>query len=332
MPGANAPGVDAVSPGFVPRPCPLCGSARAPRTLFSFTVRQYFDASPFYDEALREHLGLDPDRRFDVGRCACGFVYAPLAPDAGFLERLYAVTPEPAPGDPAHGGGPQTAARPEWAGRLLRILGDSLQRVAARSRHRPLRVLDVGCGWGVQLCALSRPGFPYRCTGVEVNPRAADFVRAAGVAVHPSLDALAAADPAPFDLVILNEILEHVPDPGALLAGAAARMGPASLLWIGVPDFGEARMAAIARSVERGDAPPRDLNPFEHLNYFSPRTLDTLAVRHGLRRAPGPGQLALAGGDGAAGAVRALLRLNVHALRVLLGHRALPEGFFERTG
>ncbi len=120
------------------------------------------------------------------------------------------------------------------AGRL-----PSLHRRGLLSR-RP-RVLDVGCAYGGFLVAFARRGA--RVTGIDVDPR---YVRLAalnlreqgldGELVHGD-----AGEPHPefagrFDLVIANDVLEHVPRPAAFLANLRAWLAASGAAYLEIPN------------------------------------------------------------------------------------------------
>ena len=84
-------------------------------------------------------------------------------------------------------------------------------------------VLEVGCGDGAVLAELAARGFGERRCGVELSEPAAAIARGrAGIeeVVFSTADRLPHADTT-FDLGILTHVLEHVPDPVALLAETA---------------------------------------------------------------------------------------------------------------
>jgi SAM-dependent methyltransferase len=88
---------------------------------------------------------------------------------------------------------------------------------------RPRSTLEVGCGDGALLTELHRRGFGGRLSGVEITEAAVEIARA-----RPQIDSvqrydglhLPARDGA-YDLGVLSHVLEHVPDPPALLAEVA---------------------------------------------------------------------------------------------------------------
>jgi SAM-dependent methyltransferase len=87
----------------------------------------------------------------------------------------------------------------------------------------PLSTLEVGCGDGALLCELHNRGFGGRLAGVEITEAAVEIARQ-----RSQIDSVELYDglhlPVPdgaYDLGILSHVLEHVPDPPALLAEVA---------------------------------------------------------------------------------------------------------------
>lgn len=97
---------------------------------------------------------------------------------------------------------------------------DHVIRLCLQAGIRPTKVLDVGCGDGALLSELHRRRFGQTLQGVEITEAAVQIARE-----RAEIDAvdwydgahLAASDNA-FDLGIVSHVLEHVPDPAALLA------------------------------------------------------------------------------------------------------------------
>jgi len=93
------------------------------------------------------------------------------------------------------------------------------------------RVLDVGCGGGILAEAIALRGA--RVTGIDLGEKALGVAQLhrleSGVAVDYRLvaaEVLAAESPGAFDVVTCMEMLEHVPDPGSIVAACAALLAP----------------------------------------------------------------------------------------------------------
>jgi SAM-dependent methyltransferase len=96
-------------------------------------------------------------------------------------------------------------------------------RAGLRAGGHPINTLEVGCGDGALLCELHRRGFGGRLAGVEITQAAVEIASR-----REEIDSVELYDglhlPAPdetYDLGILSHVLEHVPDPPALLAEVA---------------------------------------------------------------------------------------------------------------
>jgi SAM-dependent methyltransferase len=129
----------------------------------------------------------------------------------GFYQRTYASDPS------------EVAAHARW--RALGAVGkaDHVVGLCVRSGLAPASTLEVGCGDGALLCELARRGFGGRLAGVEIAPAAVEIARG-----REEIDAVElydgrrlAAEDGTYDLGILCHVLEHVPDPAALLAEVA---------------------------------------------------------------------------------------------------------------
>jgi 2-polyprenyl-6-hydroxyphenyl methylase / 3-demethylubiquinone-9 3-methyltransferase len=94
-------------------------------------------------------------------------------------------------------------------------------------------VVDLGCGGGFLTVPLVRAGA--RVIGVDVAPRALRSARRElGEGWVPVVGDLAAPPirPASADVVILADVLEHVADPKAVVAAAAALLRPGGHLFV----------------------------------------------------------------------------------------------------
>ena len=97
------------------------------------------------------------------------------------------------------------------------------------------RVLDVGCGGGILTEAMAVRGA--KVTGIDLGEKALGVAKLhrleSGVTVDYRLiaaEALAAETPAAFDVVTCMEMLEHVPDPAAIVAACATLVVPGGIV------------------------------------------------------------------------------------------------------
>lgn len=93
------------------------------------------------------------------------------------------------------------------------------------------RVLDVGCGGGILTESLAAAGA--EVVGIDMGGAPLAVARLhrelAGLDIdyrQQTVESLAAAEPASFDLVCCMEMLEHVPDPASVIAACRALLRP----------------------------------------------------------------------------------------------------------
>jgi SAM-dependent methyltransferase len=96
---------------------------------------------------------------------------------------------------------------------------DHVIALCAHAGMLPASTLEVGCGDGALLSELHRRGFGGRLSGVEITEAAVEIARARpeidSVELYDGLHLPAAKDA--YELGVLSHVLEHVPDPTALL-------------------------------------------------------------------------------------------------------------------
>ncbi|MGQ9447037.1 bifunctional 2-polyprenyl-6-hydroxyphenol methylase/3-demethylubiquinol 3-O-methyltransferase UbiG [Xanthomonas citri] len=112
-----------------------------------------------------------------------------------------------------------------------------LEYVSARLELAGARVLDVGCGGGLLSESMARLGA--QVTAIDLAPELVKVARLhsleSGVQVDyrvQSVEDLAAEQAGSFDAVTCMEMLEHVPDPTAIIRACASLLKPGGKLFL----------------------------------------------------------------------------------------------------
>ena len=233
---------------------------------------------------------------YTVARCRrCGFLYQkPRVADshlAACYPDHYPRHQEPSPRAPFKGSpGRIKAARRALATTLgyPQFLDESpglLTRLRARRLAPRLRwdcppwtgegrYLDVGCGSGGSLGVARALG--WQVAGIEVDEAAVAKARRFTEEIYLG-DVLAAPfAPGRFDVVTAFHVLEHLPDPVAVIRRALAWLAPGGLVILEVPNAAGLGAELFGRAWSGLELP-------RHLSHFSPATLSRAVEEAGGR-------------------------------------------------
>jgi 2-polyprenyl-3-methyl-5-hydroxy-6-metoxy-1,4-benzoquinol methylase len=123
------------------------------------------------------------------------------------------------------------------------------------------RLLDVGCGAGGYLKFMRSLG--WEVEGVEFDPAAVEAARQSGLNVRAGVLEEQAYPPASFDVITLQHVIEHVPDPVATMVECARLLRPGGKALFFTPNS-----ASLTHRIFKQDW--RGLEPPRHLHIFSP--------------------------------------------------------------
>jgi 2-polyprenyl-3-methyl-5-hydroxy-6-metoxy-1,4-benzoquinol methylase len=144
--------------------------------------------------------------------------------------------------------------------------------LAALARQAPGRpLLDVGCGEGHFVHTAIAEGWSAR--GIDTSAPAIVLCRRFGVPADRIDFFSSDLDEERFDVIVMSEMIEHVPRPGLFLSRAAELLVRGGILYLTTPNFG-----ALTRRVLGSAWPPIDP---KHIAYFHRRTLEKLVEKTG---------------------------------------------------
>lgn len=237
------------------RGCPTCGSTDD-STIFAEQQLDFaaLDEHAFASRKRPEHM------RLRLVNCrTCDLVYASPVPSPEALSRAY----EAAAFDSA-----------EEARYAARSYAEQLRDLVTKLPDRR-GALDIGTGEGAFLSELLAMGFS-EVGGVEPSsaPIAAADSEVAGLIEHGVFHS-GVREPGSLSLVTCFQTIEHVPDPAELVRDAVALLKPDGILALVCHD----RRAPVNRAL--GLRSP--IIDIEHMQLFSPRSVDELLRRAGLR-------------------------------------------------
>lgn len=236
--------------------CLFCGSAGYSAQVVG--VRDYFFAA---DEG-----------SFEFRRCdRCRSLWLSTRPIGDRLEKAYAGyythdTPEAAPGrglravlkdafvESRFGKSPSPAAR--ILPFVTRLTGLDTSNLEAQYRFAPrasATILDYGCGSGAYLKMMAR--FENTLAGVEYDPALLASLAGEGIEIVDVAEVARQPWEGRFDHITLAHVLEHVPDPSALLGRLHSWLKPGGTLFIELPNADATGLAIFGRYWRGLEAP-----------------------------------------------------------------------------
>lgn len=178
----------------------------------------------------------------------------------------------------------ERALRPIRDANFNALLAWLRSRVAAAGDRKPA-LLDVGCahGWFLEKAA---PHF--EVLGIEPDQEVASRTMSRGLPVRRGYFPEALQDNETFDIIVFNDVLEHIPDVRSALKECTGRLRDGGVIVVNAPDAGGA-IYRISKVLARVGLPgPFDRMwqkglPSPHLYYFSTSSIAAVADQAGLQ-------------------------------------------------
>jgi len=158
-----------------------------------------------------------------------------------------------------------------------------LDKIDSRGARDVLNILDVGCASGLFLKIAGERG--HITTGIEPNPVMAKIALGKGFDVVNGYFPDAIQPTSKFDLIIFNDVFEHIPDLNEILNSCNIFLNDGGMLIISLPNSGGiffrlAKLLAMVGALGPWDRLWQVMFYTPHLHYFCSGSLDSLLKKH----------------------------------------------------
>ena len=139
------------------------------------------------------------------------------------------------------------------------------------------KILELGASYGMVLKMLVEAG--YDASGIEPDRKAAESAQSMGIDVRQGMPekVVAESDFGKYDLVVADNVMEHVPEVQSLAYLTARLLRPGGIMLVIVPNLYDWRRFLIPQWGYKCF-----WHPIEHINYFSVNTLKQLFKNSGV--------------------------------------------------
>jgi 2-polyprenyl-3-methyl-5-hydroxy-6-metoxy-1,4-benzoquinol methylase len=170
------------------------------------------------------------------------------------------------------------SSKKNWVVRIKEALDRrAFRRLTAGLKGDRLSVIDVGGGTGWLANQLRDADGRFQSSLiVDLNPDAADAAMAQGHEFFLGRFEDLPVTERRFDLILMMNIIEHVPDPRAVLEKAAALLAPGGVIWMKTPNFDSMDARIFRHQSWGGYHAPR------HFILFNRTSMERTARRAGL--------------------------------------------------
>jgi SAM-dependent methyltransferase len=203
--------------------------------------------------------------------CQCGFIHIIPIPTEKELEKIYRhnyYTQEKPLYLERH------RADLDWWNMVYAERFEIMEQYLDASRRR---LLDVGSGPGFFLLNGQKRGWQVK--GIEPSKKAVEHSRGLGVEVENGFfSKQSASSLGKFDAINLSEVLEHIPNPEALLSLVYGQLDNNGMVCISVPNDFNPFQNALYNYL---DFKPWWIAPPHHINYFTFESIQKLIERCG---------------------------------------------------
>ncbi len=247
------------------RKCPNCGSMTI-KAEMKFRLEQIYNLNESYNLDLFKKTFTEYEDNIIYNICnECSLVYSKFIWPDSLLNEVYSnIINHDRSRQKIYDINKTLELVREWNS-ILRVL-----KFLGKKRTDELRILDFGCGWGDFIHVIDCRGV--QIYGFDEDKIKIDEAKKNGCKIFSSIDDL--KNNKPFDVIILNSVLEHIQDVNGVLQLLYELLNTNGLLITLVMDYRPRFIKLNYESIKKGELPlTKNLNPIEHVNIYSYKTL-----------------------------------------------------------
>ena len=259
-----------IIPNFVEREsCPVCHNKNI-KLISKFTIssKEIKSMRIIYDyENNEKNITIFRNKKVDIFKCHnCELLFHGRVPDEETLDFVYSKLISKKESFKKYKKNEEKSTY-----KALKLL-KRLKSIIKFNSLKNNRYIDFGFGWGLMLRTAKSLGLlPY---GIEQDKSKIIFINKSKMKVYQSIDDLVKKekDDIKFSLLTINQVLEHVTFPNKILSDLRKISSEKSILFISVPNYINKKVLSSSDIFKKGP-----LQPFEHLNCFSRKSIKILA-------------------------------------------------------
>jgi 2-polyprenyl-3-methyl-5-hydroxy-6-metoxy-1,4-benzoquinol methylase len=138
-----------------------------------------------------------------------------------------------------------------------------------------IKVMDFGAGYG-NFCSIATK-LKLETYAYDLSDDKNDHMNSMGVTIIGNFEKYQSF----FDFIWVNQVFEHLANPGEVLKNLQACLNPNGYIFIAVPDCKEVKNIFKAEGLSHSFF--RNVSPHQHINAFSNSTLKLLGINAGLK-------------------------------------------------
>lgn len=246
------------------RLCPYCNGAKIVNEI---EVPVSYFINPTYDESILKEFETNRSNKTILAKCSeCSLIYSRYKLDSDQYNLLYEKLIDPC-----------LSLQKSFVDNYHEVFNGYFKKIRVLI-PKNTRILDYGCGWGEFLNNCIKNDVT-NIFGFEYSESRRKILKQNGIPICSDMDDL--KKNAPYDFIMCNQFLEHDLDFNKTLELFKNILSDDGHIWISVPNT-----ETIFDYHKNGEfylkpTPDREVNPWEHVNYFTPDILSEILISRG---------------------------------------------------